>query len=41
MVHDFMITRDYVIFPLFPLTCDLDRVAQFGFPFAFDRSAGA
>ena len=41
MVHDFMSTRDYVIFPLFPLTCDLDRVAKFGFPFAFDRSAGA
>ncbi|MGB1334694.1 MAG: carotenoid oxygenase family protein, partial [Luminiphilus sp.] len=41
MVHDFMITRDYVIFPLFPLTCDLDRIAQFGFPFAFDRGAGA
>ena len=41
MVHDFMITRDYVLFPIFPLTCDLARIEQFGFPFAFDPSAGA
>jgi carotenoid cleavage dioxygenase-like enzyme len=41
MVHDFMITRDYVLFPVFPLTCDLSRIDKFGFPFAFDGQAGA
>ena len=41
MVHDFVITRDYVLFPIFPLTCDMSRIAKFGFPFAFDSSAGA
>jgi len=41
MVHDFIITRDYILFPIFPLTCDLSRIEKFGFPFAFDASAGA
>ena len=41
MVHDFVITRDYVLFPIFPLTCDMSRIAKFGFPFAFDSAAGA
>lgn len=41
MVHDFAVTRDYVLFPLFPLTFDLDRMATLGSPFAFEAEAGA
>jgi carotenoid cleavage dioxygenase-like enzyme len=41
MVHDFAVTRDYVLFPLFPLTFDLNRLAQLGSPFAFEPGAGA
>jgi carotenoid cleavage dioxygenase-like enzyme len=41
MVHDFVVTRDYVLFPLFPLTFDLDRMSSLGSPFAFDAEAGA
>ena len=41
MIHDFVMTRDYVLFPIFPLTCDMSRIATIGFPFAFDRSVGA
>jgi carotenoid cleavage dioxygenase len=41
MVHDFAVTRDYVLFPIFPLTFDLDRMGKIGSPFAFDASAGA
>ena len=41
MVHDFAVTRDYVLFPVFPLTFDLDRMSKIGSPFAFDGGAGA
>jgi carotenoid cleavage dioxygenase len=41
MVHDFAVTRDYVLFPLFPLTFDLDRMGKIGSPFAFDAGVGA
>ena len=41
MVHDFAVTRDYVLFPVFPLTFDLDRMGKLGSPFAFDAGAGA
>ena len=30
MVHDFAVTRDYVLFPVFPLTFDLDRMGKIG-----------
>ena len=41
MVHDFVVTRDYVLFPLFPLTFDLNQMSKIGSPFAFDATAGA
>ena len=37
---DFAVTRDYVLFPVFPLTFDLDRMGKLGSPF-FDDGAGA
>jgi carotenoid cleavage dioxygenase len=40
MVHDFVITQDYVLFPIFPLTFDLARAAKIGSPFAFDAAQG-
>ncbi|SHG52819.1 carotenoid cleavage dioxygenase [Kaistia soli DSM 19436] len=30
MIHDFAVTENYVIFPLMPLTADLDRIKQGG-----------
>ena len=41
MVHDFAVTRDYVLFPVFPLTFDLDRMSKIGSPFAFDAGERA
>ena len=41
MVHDFAVTRDYVLFPLFPLTFDFNRMEKLGSPFAFEPEAGA
>ncbi len=41
MVHDFIITEDYVLFPIFPLTFDLQRINTLGVPFAFEPNAGA
>jgi carotenoid cleavage dioxygenase len=41
MVHDFAVTRDYVLFPLFPLTFDFKRMEKLGSPFAFEPQAGA
>ena len=38
MVHDFMVTEDYVLFPLFPLTFDMQRAVKIGAPFAFDQA---
>lgn len=40
MVHDFVITRDYVLFPIFPLTFDMARAPKIGSPFAFDAAKG-
>jgi carotenoid cleavage dioxygenase len=40
MVHDFVITTDYVIFPIFPLTFDMARAAKIGSPYAFDTTKG-
>jgi carotenoid cleavage dioxygenase len=30
MIHDFAVTENYVIFPLMPLTCDVDRLKNGG-----------
>lgn len=30
MIHDFAVTKNWVIFPLIPLTCDLDRLKAGG-----------
>ena len=36
MVHDFIVTRDFVIFPIMPLTASLDRALQGKPPFAWE-----
>jgi carotenoid cleavage dioxygenase len=36
LMHDFMVTREHVIFPFFPLTADLERMKAGGHMFAFD-----
>ena len=41
MVHDFMVTRNHVLFPILPLTGDLERVVNGGPAFAWDPSRGA
>ena len=41
MIHDFMITRNYVLFPVLPLVGDLERAKQGGPAFAWDPSKGA
>lgn len=38
MVHDFMVTRDYVMFPIMPLTGSQDRAIQGGPVYAWDPS---
>ncbi|MBT8078043.1 MAG: carotenoid oxygenase family protein [Gammaproteobacteria bacterium] len=40
MVHDFVVTSDYVLFPIFPLTADLDRAVSGGPPFAWEPEKG-
>ena len=30
MMHDFAITENYALFPIYPTTCDLDRLKQGG-----------
>jgi carotenoid cleavage dioxygenase-like enzyme len=40
MVHDFVLTDDYVLFPIFPLTFDMERAAKIGSPYAFDAAKG-
>jgi carotenoid cleavage dioxygenase-like enzyme len=30
MMHDFVVTKDYVVFPMFPTTADLDRIKAGG-----------
>jgi carotenoid cleavage dioxygenase-like enzyme len=36
MQHDFAVTRDYVIFSVFPTTCDLDRLRSGGTHWVWD-----
>ncbi|WP_233808796.1 carotenoid oxygenase family protein [Paraburkholderia sp. HP33-1] len=38
MLHDFAVTRDYVIFPVFPCAADLERMKAGGTHWAWDRS---
>jgi len=40
MVHDFITTRDHVIFPIFPLTGSLERAMQGRPPFAWEPDKG-
>lgn len=41
MVHDFIVTRNFVIFPILPLTGSLERAARGGSAFAWDPAAGS
>ncbi|HPG24546.1 MAG: carotenoid oxygenase family protein [Spirochaetaceae bacterium] len=41
MMHDFAITRDFVIFMDLPLVFSLEAAARGGMPYAFDEAAGA
>ena len=40
MVHDFMVTRNYVLFPVMPLTGNLERAKQGLPPMAWDPAKG-
>jgi carotenoid cleavage dioxygenase len=40
MVHDFMITRDHVIFPIMPLTGSMERAMQGGPVYAWEPDKG-
>ena len=40
MVHDFVMTADYVLFPIVPLTFEAARATKIGSPFAFDAAQG-
>ncbi len=41
MVHDFVVTENYVIFPVFPLTGSLERAMQGQAPFMWEPERGA
>lgn len=41
MVHDFITTDEYVIFPIFPATIDVDRIMKGGPVIAWDPEAGS
>ena len=41
MVHDFVVTQNYVLFPIFPLTGSMDRAMQGQPPFAWEPEKGA
>jgi len=41
MVHDFLVTRDYVVFPIMPLTGSLERAMQGGPAFAWEPDKGS
>ena len=41
MVHDFVVTENYIIFPIFPLTGSLDRAMRGESPFAWEPEKGA
>ena len=38
MVHDFVISENYILFPIFPATRDLERAMKGGAPIAWDPS---
>jgi carotenoid cleavage dioxygenase-like enzyme len=38
MVHDFMATRDHVLFPILPLTGNMERARRGMPPFAWSRT---
>ena len=40
MVHDFITTREHLVFPIFPLTGDLDRAMRGAPPFAWEPERG-
>lgn len=40
MVHDFVVTSEYVLFPIFPLTADAIRAVSGGPPFAWEPEKG-
>lgn len=41
MIHDFLVTRNHALFPVLPLTGNLDRAVKGGFPFAWEPDKGA
>ncbi len=41
MVHDFIVTAEHVVFPIFPLTADLKRALAGGPPFAWEPDKGS
>lgn len=41
MIHDFMVTKNYVLFPVLPLTGDLQRAMRGGPPLAWEPEKGA
>jgi carotenoid cleavage dioxygenase-like enzyme len=41
VIHDFMVTRNYVMFPILPLTGDLARAKKGGPPMAWEPEKGA
>ncbi len=41
MVHDFVVTENYVLFPIFPLTGSLERAIEGKPPFAWEPEKGA
>jgi carotenoid cleavage dioxygenase-like enzyme len=41
MIHDFMVTERHVLFPVLPLTGDLERMMRGGAPFAWEPDKGA
>ncbi|MEP5568622.1 MAG: carotenoid oxygenase family protein [Halioglobus sp.] len=40
MVHDFVITENYIVVPIFPITGSLERAMEGGPPFAWEPSKG-
>jgi carotenoid cleavage dioxygenase-like enzyme len=41
MVHDFMATRDHVLFPILPLTGNMERARRGLPPFAWEPNKGS
>jgi carotenoid cleavage dioxygenase len=41
MVHDFVVTENYILFPVFPLTGSLERAMEGKNPFAWEPDKGA